>query len=217
MVLSIGTALYLGIGITLSIPVAAAQTLPTVDLGYSVYSATAVNVSLPTLTNHGMLMMVDKQESGAYYNFSNIRYAAPPTGALRFKDPAAPLKDRSQTFNGSVSVACPQAAPPWVVDSFASLGVNASLLAFGPSPKPQTQDCLFLDVIAPVAVFNQSSHKRSKLAPVLVSIHGGGYIIGDKQTNYAPNGLLERGANGFVYVAMNYRVSHIFRLSNLMM
>ncbi|KAH0267037.1 hypothetical protein KCU71_g19646, partial [Aureobasidium melanogenum] len=46
--------------------------LPIVDLGYARQQASAFNVT------------------GGYYNFSNIRYAAPPVGDLRFAAPQAP-------------------------------------------------------------------------------------------------------------------------------
>jgi acetyl esterase/lipase len=42
------------------------------------------------------------------------------------------------------------------------------------SPDPRTtEDCLFLDVIAPETIFNQNTS-----APVLVWIYGGGYVNG---------------------------------------
>ena len=77
------------------------------------------------------------------------------------------------------------------------------------SGQAENEDCLFLDVIAPVKLFQngQKKGKGGKLAPVLVNIHGGGLFIGDKTTLYPPNGLLEAANNEILYVSMNYRVS----------
>ena len=42
------------------------------------------------------------QVTGNFYNFSNIRYAAPPLGNLRFAQPKAPAKNRSVINYGTV-------------------------------------------------------------------------------------------------------------------
>ena len=164
--------------------------LPVVDFGYARYRATALN------------------QTGQYYNFSNIRYAAPPLGSLRWQDPAPPLGE-DKINDGSVGFTCPQSSP----DGFSNTALLPVLpyIAPGISGQYQSEDCLFLDVIAPFPLFKQGlSQKRSnKLAPVLVNIHGGGFFEGDKTAVYWPGGLLERGLNGFVYVSMNYRVSRL--------
>ncbi|KAK6443576.1 hypothetical protein LTR95_000403 [Oleoguttula sp. CCFEE 5521] len=69
--------------------------LPIVDLGYELHQATSFNAT------------------GRYYNFLNIRYAAPPIGNLRFKAPQSPAFNRSVVQDGSVERICPQAAPAW--------------------------------------------------------------------------------------------------------
>ncbi|KAL8825079.1 MAG: hypothetical protein Q9191_004629 [Dirinaria sp. TL-2023a] len=183
----------------LSVLVLAAATgpsLPTVDLGYSLYRATALN------------------ESGAYYNFSNIRYAAPPTGDLRFRDPAPPLVDRTQVFDGTLGHFCPQTPVAWILRAFKNLGPDLSLFATQNTSQTPSEDCLFLDVISPVKVFNNAKGGRRNLAPVLVSIHGGGFFQGSKNAHNEA-GLLQRGDNGFIFVAMNYRLSAFGFLSGL--
>ncbi|EAT78135.1 hypothetical protein SNOG_14595 [Parastagonospora nodorum SN15] len=57
--------------------------LPEVDLGYEIYRAASFN------------------STGNFYNFSNIRYAAPPVGNLRFAPPQAPAENRSAVNTGS--------------------------------------------------------------------------------------------------------------------
>ncbi|KAL9123685.1 MAG: hypothetical protein Q9217_006908, partial [Psora testacea] len=156
------------------------------------------------------------QATGAYYNFSNIRFAAPPLGNLRFRDPAPPLVDRSKINDGTLGYTCPQSSPGYFYRAGADLGPLGAAIPPGISGQTESEDCLFLDVISPVKLF-QRANRREKVnhAPVLVNIHGGGFFIGDKTAIYNPTGLLERGSNGFVYVSMNYRLAAFGFLSNL--
>lgn len=68
--------------------------LPIVDLGVSLIQA--------TLNSSGL---------HPYYNFSNIRYAQPPVGHLRFDAPVAPTVRNSTVNDGQHGVVCPQASP----------------------------------------------------------------------------------------------------------
>ncbi|OJD30095.1 carboxylesterase family protein [Diplodia corticola] len=147
------------------------SSLPVVDLGYGLHRAISFN------------------ETRAYYNFSNIRYAAPPVGELRFKAPEAPVTDRSVINDGSIDRICPQSSATYR------------------DPR-ETEDCLFLDVIVPEKVFLSASNATSNGtgAPVLVWIYGGGYTSGSKAAERTPSGLIQRGGDGVIYVAMNYRV-----------
>lgn len=69
----------------------------------------------------------------------------------------------------------------------------------------ETEDCLFLDVMAPVEAF----HGRKKL-PVLVWIYGGGFTTGSKTNSGNPASLIakakEDAGEGVVFVAINYRL-----------
>lgn len=125
------------------------------------------------------------QEAEGYYNFSNIRYAAPPVGDLRFRAPEPPEVDRTVIQNGSESRMCPQNNPPWMgtigwlpdyiqsgivpnATSAAGTAANSSSL---PARDPmQNEDCLFLDVMVPGAIFENAG--RVAGAPVLVWIYG---------------------------------------------
>ena len=71
--------------------------LPIVDLGYTLQQATLLN------------------QTGGFYNFSNIRYAAPVTGENRFAAPQPPAVNRSVIQNGAQGRICPQASPAWVL------------------------------------------------------------------------------------------------------
>ncbi|KAH8587533.1 Alpha/Beta hydrolase protein [Bisporella sp. PMI_857] len=180
------------------------QALPTVDLGYTFHKA-SVN------------------ESGSYYNFTNIRYAQPPVGRLRFEHPVPPRTTNPTVDDGGlIPILCPQVFPEWTEISGALLGgANDSQLAnlirplnissYGTAPLGQSEDCLFLDVMVPSAVFDRRRQKRK--APVMVWIHGGGYAYGGKtseQSSGNPAGLLRRSqeddGEGIIYVAINYRL-----------
>ncbi|KAE9379793.1 alpha/beta-hydrolase [Stipitochalara longipes BDJ] len=141
---------------------------PIVDLGYSIHQAT-LNASGPS----------------SYYNFSNIRYARPPVGHLRFSAPRPP-RGRNKTINtGQQSVICPQSDPAWIatvpqflgvyltgqnISNFTTPKVSQSPMANGnlsslPSPDSRTsEDCLFLDVFVPTNIFN-STKRQKKRAP----------------------------------------------------
>jgi carboxylesterase type B len=80
---------------------------------------------------------------------------------------------------------------------------NNVTLANAPPGPNESEDCLFLDVW----VSNSTFHKKN--APVLVWIHGGGYIRRDKTEGGSPIGLLERSrelGDSAVFVALGYRV-----------
>ncbi|KAK6580334.1 hypothetical protein PZA11_007356 [Diplocarpon coronariae] len=181
--------------------------LPTVDLGYAVHEATF-------------------NDTGRYYNFSNIRYGDAPVRNLRFGAPVAPTSLRRKVNKGQKGAVCPQATPYWpaIAGQFLA-GANSSMLeaansllqlgkdsltieSMGHSSPPdprQSEDCLFLDVVVPQEIFDQ---KRS--APVLVWVHGGGFVNGDKTSAGNPASLIAQSqldkGEGVIFVAMNYRL-----------
>ncbi|KAL8874457.1 MAG: hypothetical protein Q9174_000202 [Haloplaca sp. 1 TL-2023] len=191
---------------------AASEALPVVDLGYSLHQASSFN------------------ESGGTYNFSNIRYGEAPIGDLRFRASIPPQQANRSVDQGLVGRVCPQANPAWRAiaaqfipaylagDTFNTSAAEAAIAAAtasSPSIDPRTtEDCLFLDVIVPEGIFEQASNSTANNsgAPVLVWIYGGGYTFGEKTGNgvYDPAGLIRAsqvsGSDGFVYVALNYRL-----------
>lgn len=127
-------------------------------------------------------------------------------GDLRFAAPVAPTGRNTTVSDGSVGSICPQADPAWLFISeefiqyvaagnestfnftLAQQQLNAYLEsgALGAPDARTTEDCLFLDVFAPKAIFdNAASRKRdhprqfesrasgSGGAPVMVWIYGG--------------------------------------------
>ena len=85
-----------------------ASALPTVDLGYEIQRATYLN------------------STGGFYNFSNIRYAAPPTGQFRFAAPQPPATNRGSVQTGLPDRICPQAFPAWLEIAEALVSLTSS-------------------------------------------------------------------------------------------
>lgn len=126
---------------------------------------------------------------------------------------------------GTIDPICFQAVPLWSATSAqfvpAYLSGNVSSLNFStpsttsvaPQASPprdprETEDCLFLDVVVPREVFE--CRNKTARAPVVVWIHGGGYVSGSKYLDGAA-GLIARSRgdeapDGIVLVAINYRV-----------
>ncbi|MFO0614850.1 MAG: carboxylesterase family protein [Polyangiaceae bacterium] len=133
---------------------------------------------LTVKTDHGE---VKGALEGATRQFLGIPFAAPPVGPLRWKPPAdhapwtAPL-DASKTG--------PQCAQ---LDPLSGAFVDLS-----------SEDCLTLNVWAP-------SRPKSEKLPVMVWIHGGGYVLGSGgDPAYDGHNLSE--ATGVIVVSINYRL-----------
>ena len=119
-------------------------------------------------------------------SFKGIPFAAPPVGDLRWRPP--------------------QPAAPWTgVRQAAEFGANCMQGRFGPPPAPgapparvASEDCLFLNVWRPA-----SATSGAKL-PVMVWIHGGGFMGG---SGASPNTSGAQFAKqGVVLVSVNYRL-----------
>ncbi|KAL9595650.1 MAG: hypothetical protein Q9219_006318 [cf. Caloplaca sp. 3 TL-2023] len=112
-----------------------------------------------------------------------MRYAAPPTGNLRFAAPEPPPKQRGV-----------QSATKHGDKCFSTRTNNASK----PSSSGHSEDCLFIEVYAPG---NATTESR---LPVYVYLQGGGFIQNDGTYNGAP--LIQASGMQMIVVSLNYRV-----------
>ncbi|VEG55973.1 type B carboxylesterase [Mycolicibacterium aurum] len=117
----------------------------------------------------------------------SIPYARPPIGALRYR--------------------APQPVQPWpgvrYCHGFGSCAPQQrmyTLLAPG-RYQPMSEDCLTLNVVAPAEA---GENPAADGLPVMVFIHGGGYMLGSSATPIYDGASLAR--KGCVYVSVNYRL-----------
>ncbi|MEU8777890.1 carboxylesterase family protein [Streptomyces sp. NPDC048606] len=114
---------------------------------------------------------------GGHDTFDGIPYAAPPTGALRWRPPRPAPRRTGVLDAGTPRAHCPQ------------------LPALGPGGPSGSEDCLFLNVTAPAGTGGGR--------PVMVWFHGGGFRLGAGDL-YRPDPLSLRG--DAVVVTVNYRL-----------
>ncbi|KZP26472.1 alpha/beta-hydrolase [Athelia psychrophila] len=149
---------------------------PVIDLGYAQYQG-ATNVTNNITT------------------FFGLRYASPPTGSLRFQAPEKPAKIAgiqnatvvpSECFQGSTGGAATNPLLPL------SRRAEADIVV-------QSEDCLFLDVAVP-------NVETAKDLPVLVWIHGGGYVYVSGSAGDSPYDLTVDSDNRAITVFIQYRL-----------
>ncbi|KAI9733694.1 MAG: hypothetical protein M1834_003297 [Cirrosporium novae-zelandiae] len=146
----------------------------TVDLGYSIY--------------HGVANI-----STGLHTWKGIRYAAPPTGALRWQAPQVPFASRDSVIEATaLPERCPQSGDGPYDPEISYMG---------------SEDCLFLNVYAPSGSLESEEGEgegEGTLLPVMVWIHGGGYGRGDGSQDLSK--LINTNGKGFVGVAIQYRL-----------
>jgi carboxylesterase type B len=126
----------------------------------------------------------------------SIPYALPPTGKLRWHAPSAIDKiniTSSAVLDASkLGPACIQGCPVWETKCVAEV-----------QKLRQSEDCLRLDVLSPISA--PKPGPNSTLLPVIVKIHGGGYVKGNSE--YAGGySLIKHSQGALVYVSIQYRL-----------
>lgn len=140
-------------------------------------SAASAQTTVPTESGK-----VTGQASDETIAFKGIPYAAPPVGPLRWKAPEPAPRWTGVRDARVYGKACPQLERE---EAWAQVG-------------QQSEDCLFLNVWRP---------KKHGTYPVMVFLHGGGFVAGAAGVPlYEGAGLAGRGA---VVVTLNYRLGRL--------
>ncbi|TRM56260.1 Alpha/Beta hydrolase protein [Schizophyllum amplum] len=135
-----------------------ATALPVVDLGYAKYEGS-------------------RDEAAGVTRFYGIRYAAPPTGDLRWRAPQLPAASTN-----AEEILKADTLPPMCPGTIMG---SAPLEPHPRYPLPTSEDCLFLNVFTSDSNFPSSTTDTTTTdatarpkKPVLVWIHGGGFHVG---------------------------------------
>ena len=110
------------------------------------------------------------------YAFRGLPYAAPPVGPRRWTPPREPAAWKGVRDATTFAPSCPQPVP---------------------TAGTQSEDCLYLNVTTP-----KLARHHGRGLPVLVWIHGGGFVTGAGR-DYDASKL---AADGVVVVTVNYRL-----------
>ncbi|XP_055303123.1 carboxylic ester hydrolase-like [Sitodiplosis mosellana] len=122
-----------------------------------------------------------------FYSFKGIPYAKPPVGDLRLKAPE-PIESWTNVLN-----------------AFEHRRICVQPGNLLPSPFPQSEDCLTLNIYVPADV-----NSKEKFA-VLFFIHGGAYAEGSGNDHYyGPDFIIE---NQTILITINYRLGLLGFLS----
>ena len=117
------------------------------------------------------------------HRWRSIPYARPPVGPLRYRAPRPPEPWPGVRYCHGFGYCAPQQR-------------KYTLVGLG-KYQPMSEDCLTLNVVAPET-------PQDDPLPVMVFIHGGGYILGSSATPIYDGAALAR--RGCVYVSVNYRL-----------
>jgi len=139
-------------------------------------------VTLPSGT------VVKGKEYAKTKTFHNIPYAEAPVGDLRFEDPVPYKQPNKIDATDDTVIMCPQT--PFCVPPLCEVVV--------------TEDCLFLTVQVP----SEYKYDPNNLLPVMIWIHGGGFVAGSHNDKlYIADNL--SNSTGAIVVSMNYRLGYL--------
>ncbi|TFK35580.1 Carboxylesterase [Crucibulum laeve] len=139
--------------------------------------------------------------------FLGIRFAAPPTGTLRWREPQQPATIAGVQLANEFPNRClagDRGNSPKSPFRMTNSTIQSRDLEKRAVP-PFSEDCLFLNVWVP-GTLNQA-----KNLPVVVFIHGGGYARGSASglsgnDTFDGNDLIREAGGGVVAVTIQYRL-----------
>ena len=121
--------------------------------------------------------------------YKGVPYAEPPVGDLRWRPPQPVAKWKHILFARDFGPHCIQS------------GGYADMVFHDPGP---SEDCLTLNVWAPVPTTAKPAPKHPAPLPVMVWIYGGGFTTGGTSENRQTGEFLAH--RGVIVVSMNYRL-----------
>jgi para-nitrobenzyl esterase len=130
--------------------------------------------------------------SDGILSFKGIPYAAPPVGSLRFKPPV-----RLAAWSG-IRATTRFGARAMQNDNAFDIAPAVRALFTAPPREPMSEDCLFINVWTP-ALDNGGDR------PVMVWLHGGGFIAGSGASDWYDGTNLARKGD-VVVVTLNHRL-----------
>lgn len=150
-----------------------------------------VEVTTAAGTVCGTIAHVDSEGAGSVAAFLGIPYGESTAGTNRFLAPVAKEPWDGVLVADEPGPACPQ-----------------TLTSLTEAPEGQSEDCLYLNVWAPAEAGDAQ-------APVLVFVHGGGFLVGTATDSPASedvdwfniDGRFLAAEHGVVVVTMNYRLA----------
>ncbi|KAF4596849.1 hypothetical protein EYR40_007461 [Pleurotus pulmonarius] len=123
-------------------------------------------------------------------SYLGIRFAEPPVEDLRWRAPRPP-KNVLGVQNATI-------VPPLCPQGFINISIPGGIPP--PDLSNVSEDCLFLSVFAP-----RKLPPKGKKLPVIVWIHGGGYIVSSAATFDGTN-LVRESNDGVIVVTIQYRL-----------
>ncbi|XP_058801825.1 neuroligin-4, Y-linked isoform X2 [Phymastichus coffea] len=131
--------------------------------------------------------------------FRGVPYASPPIGSLRFMPPVSSARWHGVRVADKFGPVCPQRLP--VLTDKMPKGRSDYLKRLLPYLKNQSEDCLYLNIYAPVQAGARSSSGKSY--PVIVFLHGESY---EWNSGNPYDGSVLASYGGLVVVTVNYRL-----------
>lgn len=150
-----------------------------INLSGAAWAGSASSALLETVRTESGIVEGVRSKAGIL-SFKGIPYALPPVGNLRWRAPAP-----------AASWSKPLKAREYKPKCWGVIGVL-------PTPGAASEDCLYLNVWS-------GARQSDDRLPVMVWIHGGGFLAGTASTDRTDGSVLAE--HGVVVVTLNYRVA----------
>ena len=146
----------------------------------------------------GVIVTLDRHLEGVEV-FRGVPYASPPIGSLRFMPPVSGALWHGVKVADKFGPVCPQRLPE-LTDKMPK-GRLDYLRRLLPYLRNQSEDCLYLNIYAPVQAGSRDGGGRRY--PVIVFVHGESY---EWSSGNPYDGSVLASYGGVVVVTINYRL-----------